>query len=934
MATNQIKQEREEEGFTSGQPLEARTAHLESRVGVLEAALSQAGADNASLKARVSALEAALAQQQQQQQQQQAAEQLRQQAAGQAADPTPPPPLQQGVAMGDGAGAGAGKGKKRKKTGTNSLPGAGEAGAADTPGKGKKKKSAEAKAPDHPSTAFRACSAAGHFPTLQPTRPQFGAYNQGHGWDCDGCGKSHKDVVHRYVCFTCKPSVDICWKCMGKTAGHPDHEGNPPQPPSTKPGYEPPPRPPQPRKSTSRRKQLATKCVASVIPAVFGDHHGEHGTEFLTKPELLAGASAADAAGLAQQLGGSANPPLQSEPRLHAVLSRAACSRLVAFLDVQHGARAKRCSDLRLPLAPDQLASLVGDDALNALAERLGGGGGGGHTVFRLRRAEATADQGAIAFHTDSSNRTMQVPLNGDDEYAGGRLVFATANGFVLPARPAGSCTVHTRHAVHGVTALTAGTRYSLFLCNAPFEAPDLRYLVDAAAAQFPFFDRALALLNGASDEELGGHVAEYVGYMRAHQACAAHSQGVPTFWVELVWRVHLLSPLAYATAKCTQLPAPAARLEASSPTNLGTASTASGTASAAKGTIVDHTPQEAGVYPDAPPATPGTNDVGEWVGGVDLVAALRRQQKTMETMVADGEGSLRATATKGALGAHVVAYAKFLAALREDDSDAVPSEPVDLVWHAHMQFPRRYARDCATIVGRLVNHDDSSQVPAVQSQNARPADDGRDAVVGRGVLEALQRPCPPPRAPAASTTVRETDHGAGKGMFASGAVEAGAVLGTYPGALLSAEQAAAKLGGQEETFGEYVMDAGGRHFVDPTDANGVLLPAHASNPVARANEPLQGSSANAVWAVDQRDWSVVLASVRDIADGEEVFVDYGDAYVRRGYTRSAKAMASRARDLAFVVTPTGARVALPRGAKCLAGAMTWEQGFASVLAA
>lgn len=59
--------------------------------------------------------------------------------------------------------------------------------------------------------------------------------------------------------------------------------------------------------------------------------------------------------------------------------------------------------------------------------------------------------------------RTLHVALNHEHEYTGGRLVFATAAGLSMPARPAGSATVHDGHIAHGVTGLQAGTRYSLF---------------------------------------------------------------------------------------------------------------------------------------------------------------------------------------------------------------------------------------------------------------------------------------------------------------------------------------------------------------------------------------------------------------------------------------------------------------------------------------
>ena len=45
----------------------------------------------------------------------------------------------------------------------------------------------------------------------------------------------------------------------------------------------------------------------------------------------------------------------------------------------------------------------------------------------------------------------------------GGRLVFATADGFVSPPRVAGATTVHDCNMPHGVTPLRRGVRQSLF---------------------------------------------------------------------------------------------------------------------------------------------------------------------------------------------------------------------------------------------------------------------------------------------------------------------------------------------------------------------------------------------------------------------------------------------------------------------------------------
>ncbi len=57
----------------------------------------------------------------------------------------------------------------------------------------------------------------------------------------------------------------------------------------------------------------------------------------------------------------------------------------------------------------------------------------------------------------------MQVSLNGDNEYIGGRLIYATQGKIIVPSRPAGSITIHDKTIVHGVSLLQQGVRYGLF---------------------------------------------------------------------------------------------------------------------------------------------------------------------------------------------------------------------------------------------------------------------------------------------------------------------------------------------------------------------------------------------------------------------------------------------------------------------------------------
>jgi predicted 2-oxoglutarate/Fe(II)-dependent dioxygenase YbiX len=62
----------------------------------------------------------------------------------------------------------------------------------------------------------------------------------------------------------------------------------------------------------------------------------------------------------------------------------------------------------------------------------------------------------------------MQIPLNDESDYTGGRVTYVTDSGLVQPRRQAGSATVHDCTIAHGVTELTAGVRYSLFLLTSP----------------------------------------------------------------------------------------------------------------------------------------------------------------------------------------------------------------------------------------------------------------------------------------------------------------------------------------------------------------------------------------------------------------------------------------------------------------------------------
>ena len=119
---------------------------------------------------------------------------------------------------------------------------------------------------------------------------------------------------------------------------------------------------------------------------------------------------------------------------------------------------------MRLSLSLDELTALIGQSKLESAVQVWRTSSQEDFDVIKLRRVAATGH--CAPFHTDYAKRTMQIALTDDSEYDGGRLVFATASGFLVPSRPRGSATIHGTGHVHGVSTLTCGVRYGLFFCN------------------------------------------------------------------------------------------------------------------------------------------------------------------------------------------------------------------------------------------------------------------------------------------------------------------------------------------------------------------------------------------------------------------------------------------------------------------------------------
>merc|ERR1719476_441899 len=73
-----------------------------------------------------------------------------------------------------------------------------------------------------------------------------------------------------------------------------------------------------------------------------------------------------------------------------------------------------------------------------------------------------------IDFHCDGAyaTATVQVCLNSSADCEGGRLCFFVNNQVQFPERRPGAVTQHPPKVLHAVTALTRGTRKSLFVVD------------------------------------------------------------------------------------------------------------------------------------------------------------------------------------------------------------------------------------------------------------------------------------------------------------------------------------------------------------------------------------------------------------------------------------------------------------------------------------
>ena len=146
--------------------------------------------------------------------------------------------------------------------------------------------------------------------------------------------------------------------------------------------------------------------------------------------------------------------------------------------------------DMRACVSDDAFTKLIGGNTgvlanLKGLFSEIPGTSGPAKIALRMTRGPSNA---CINFHCDGGHATgtVQIALNEPDEYKGGRLLFFVRNRLIEVHRPAGSISQHPAKVLHAVTALTQGTRKSLFVvdkCNGLGETDVVQVTPDHVAA-------------------------------------------------------------------------------------------------------------------------------------------------------------------------------------------------------------------------------------------------------------------------------------------------------------------------------------------------------------------------------------------------------------------------------------------------------------------
>ena len=114
--------------------------------------------------------------------------------------------------------------------------------------------------------------------------------------------------------------------------------------------------------------------------------------------------------------------------------------------------------DFKLEITYNTLQKLIGNTKLLKLQKIFNS------NISKIKLRRVIGNNSYIDFHKDYANKTLKVPLNSHKEYKGGDIVYLSNGERHIPKQNLNSMTIHGNDIIHGVSSITDGIRYSLFL--------------------------------------------------------------------------------------------------------------------------------------------------------------------------------------------------------------------------------------------------------------------------------------------------------------------------------------------------------------------------------------------------------------------------------------------------------------------------------------
>ena len=158
-----------------------------------------------------------------------------------------------------------------------------------------------------------------------------------------------------------------------------------------------------------------------------------------------------------------------THPQKYTFLNETQCATLIQDVEDAFAKDGHALRDFKHYLTLSRLGTLIGLETVACLVQCMS------NTQNKIIIRRCSEHGKCIQFHTDHSLKTLQIPLNDEDEYKGGRLVYCVEDELFFPARPSGSATMHGNTVAHGVTVLEDGIRYGLFFLEEEDEKSQIK---------------------------------------------------------------------------------------------------------------------------------------------------------------------------------------------------------------------------------------------------------------------------------------------------------------------------------------------------------------------------------------------------------------------------------------------------------------------------